>query len=106
MVIAEVVRQIEKQAILALDGSDLPSLLEACETIGVVDTCLAGPIRILSLGGHVLVQEQTPEGEVLLRRSGSRETAEKFVEQRLAVSERMWDGCGCKVDYHQEIETA
>ena len=29
-----------------------------------------------------------------------RETAERFVEDRLSDYERMWDGCGCKIEYH------
>ncbi len=52
------------------------------------------------LDGYSLVQEETPDGQILLRRLGSREAAEEFVEDRLATYERMWDGCGCKVDYH------
>jgi len=95
----DVIQQIESQAIIALDAEDLPMLIEASDTIRADDTCVAGWIRILSLGGHVLVQEQTSEGEVLLRRLSSRDSAEEFVEHRLTAYERMWDGCGCKIDY-------
>jgi len=28
------------------------------------------------------------------------ETAAKFVEERLDIYEKMWDGCGCKVKYY------
>ncbi len=101
----EVIRQIKKLAILALDRKDLEKLLDDSDTIRADDTCVAGWIRILTLGGHVLVQEEAPEGDVLIRRFDSHETAERFVEQRLATYERMWDGCGCKIDYQQEPES-
>lgn len=101
----DLIDQIEKQAILSLGPGDLPKLLEAADTIRADDTCLAGWIRILSIGGHVAVQEQTPDGEILLRRLASREAAERFVDRRLADYERMWDGCGCKIDYHLRCDT-
>jgi hypothetical protein len=96
----ELIDRMERQTILTLDREDLPKLLEVAETLRADDTRLAGWIRILSIDGHVAVQEETPEGEVLLRGLVSREAAEGFVERRLADYERMWDGCGCRIDYH------
>jgi len=96
--------QLGKQAIIALDGEILPELLEAAKIIRADDTCVAGWIRILGIEGYFVVQEQTPEGEVLIRRLNSREAAEQFVELRLSSYERMWDGCGCKIDYHQDFK--
>jgi len=100
----EMIRQIEEQAILALEAEDLATLLEAADTLRADDTCLAGWIRILYLAGHVVVQEETPDKEILLRRLDSREAAERLVESRLSTYERMWDGCGCKIDYRQKPE--
>lgn len=100
MEVRELVVEIEQQAIIAFDGEALPELLEAAEVIRADDTCVAGWIRILRIGGHFAVQEQTPDGEILVRRLISREAAERFVEDRLNDYERMWDGCGCKIDYH------
>jgi hypothetical protein len=96
----DLIEQTEKRQIVSLDPEDLPKFLAVADTIRADDTCLAGWIRILSVDGRIVVQEQTPEGEVLLRRYDSREAAERFVERRLADYERMWDGCGCKIDYH------
>jgi len=100
MEVRELVAKIKQQAIIALDGEALPVLLEAAEVIRADDTCVAGWIRILRINDHFAVQEQTPDGEVLVRRLISREAAERFVEDRLTDYERMWDGCGCKIDYH------
>ncbi len=102
----EVIDQIERQTIIALDAEDLPMLIEASDTIRADDTCVAGWIRILSFEGYILVQEQTPESEVLLRRLSSRDSAEEFIEHRGASYERIWDGCGCTIDYqHQPADS-
>jgi hypothetical protein len=100
----ELIRQFGKLSILALDEGDLAGLLEVADTLRADDTCLAGWIRVLAVGGQILVQEETLDKEILLRRLDSREAAERFVEHRLSTYERMWDGCGCKIDYHQESE--
>jgi hypothetical protein len=96
----ELIEGLGEGEVLSLGPGELPRLLEVAETIRAEDTRLAGWIRILSLDGRVLVQEETPDGEVLLRRLGSRTSAERFVQRRLADYERMWDGCGCRIDYH------
>jgi hypothetical protein len=56
-------------------------------------------IRILSVDGTILIQEETPDREVLARAMATREDANTFVNKRLEIYERMWDGCGCKIDY-------
>ena len=94
------IAQIEDAAIVALDAEALPGLLEMADVIREDDTCVAGWIRILLINEIFAVQEQTSDGEILVRKLVSREAAEHFVEDRLNVYERMWDGCGCKVDYH------
>ena len=95
----EVVREISKNVVMKIDRDDLTTLLERAETIREEDTTLAGVIRVLSLDGLVLIQEETPEGEVLVRRMASTEAAYELLDRRLADYERMWDGCGCKIDY-------
>jgi len=90
--------QIEKQAIIALDGEILPELLAEVEIIRADDTCVGGWIRILVIGEHFVVQEKIPDGDVLIRRLYSREAAERFVERRLAAYQPLWDGCACTIE--------
>jgi hypothetical protein len=100
----QVLEQIRMQALVCLDEPSLDALLQAADIVRDDDTCLSGRIRILSLGGLAMVQEQTPEGEILIRRIRSLEAAQSFVDDRLGTYERMWDGCGCKVDYNHQPE--
>jgi len=104
MTAPDFVEQVDRQGLVTLDERSLHMLLETAEIVRDDDTCLAGRIRILFLDGFVMVQEQTQDGRVLLRRFGSRKAAESFVDDRLATYERMWDGCGCKVDYDRQPE--
>jgi hypothetical protein len=85
--------------IVTATQEELLELLEAAEVLSDQDTLVAGHLRVLGLSGLILVQEETPEGQLLVRRAESVEAAQALVADRLATYERMWDGCGCKVDY-------
>lgn len=95
----ELVQKTANGAVVEIDRDELSVMLEAFETARAVDTGLAGWIRVLSIEGERIVQEETQDGQVLLRRFGSPEAADAFVDRRLADYDRMWDGCGCTIDY-------
>ena len=99
MEIRELISLLEERAVVALDQDGLNKLLELAEVIREDDTGIAGRIRILRIGECFAYQEQTPDGEILVRRMNSREAAERFLEDRLRDYDRMWNGCGCKIDY-------
>jgi hypothetical protein len=96
----EIIREISEKPVLKIDREELTAILEEAEVIRSEDTALAGWIRILSIAAQVVVQEETPERDVLIRRFASVDAANKLVDERLADYERMWDGCGCKIDYY------
>jgi len=35
-----------------------------------------------------------------VRRLGGEDEARAFIRDRLDTYDRMWDGCGCKIDYY------
>jgi hypothetical protein len=88
---------------VTLDERELEALLGHARRLRDVDAGLWGTIRLLELdpGSLVLVQEQSDKHELLVRRFADRAAAEAFIEARLATYERMWDGCGCRVDYYR-----
>jgi hypothetical protein len=92
MDIADLTRGIEAGRGVSLAAEDLAPLLAHTATLFDHDTSIAGHIRILGFDGLVLVQEQTPEGELFVRQLPSEEAARRFVDARLAAYERMWDG--------------
>jgi hypothetical protein len=86
---------------LDLSPDELTALLEEADLVREEDTCISGMIRILRLRNTVMVQEETPEDEIVVRIRPTVKAAEEFVAGRLETYERMWDGCGCKVDYSE-----
>jgi hypothetical protein len=99
MKIADLIAKVKRRPFVSITREDLASLLQSATTLRADDTLLAGWIRILSFGETIIVQEETPEGEILLRQMPSQEEADKLVQERLATYERMWDGCGCQINY-------
>jgi hypothetical protein len=97
----QLVSNLQSQAPIPVDRDVLVGLLEAAEVLRQENTCVAGFIRVLSIDGAILVQEETPEGKALARRMRSIEDANNFVDARLGTYERMWDGCGCTIDYFE-----
>ena len=90
------------RGIVVRQPDELSGLIESAELLREDDTHIAGKIRILRVGDRILVQEQEPETRnLILREFPSQGEAEKFVEDRLETYDRMWDGCGCKIDYHK-----
>jgi uncharacterized lipoprotein YehR (DUF1307 family) len=54
----------------------------------------------LKIDGDLLLQEKTTKDEFLIRRMKSKEEAEELIKHRLEIYNRMWDGCGCRVNYY------
>ena len=88
---------------VSIDEGELAALLASTRQLREADAGLWGKIRLLQLEptGLVLVQEISDKREILVRRFDDASTAEAFIDARLATYERMWDGCGCRVDYYR-----
>jgi hypothetical protein len=99
--IGEIIREVSKQVVVEIDRDHLAAVLERAEVVREEDTTLAGWIRVLALDEQVLVQEETPDRNVLIRKLASIDQANRLVDRRLADYERMWNGCGCKIDYYR-----
>ena len=99
---AMLLKAFENTSRVSLTSEELDDLLAAATIVREEDSCISGMLRILRLeNGTIVVQEETPKKEVLVRTRPSLEAAQEFVSGRLEVYERMWDGCGCKVNYEE-----
>ncbi|MEJ2188582.1 MAG: hypothetical protein P8Y93_04040 [Acidobacteriota bacterium] len=97
---AMLLKAFENTSRVSLTSEELDDLLAAATIVREEDSCISGMLRILRLeNGTIVVQEETPKKEVLVRTRPSLEAAQEFVSGRLEVYERMWDGCGCKINY-------
>lgn len=64
------------------------------------DTRMRGMILVVeSTVGLAVVEQPSPASRVV-RAMANRDEVRSFVQDRLAAYDRMWDGCGCRIDYY------
>ena len=96
----ELMHKLDEQFVVLRPQSDLEIILNEAREVEMHDTLISDYIRIMSYQNRIFTQELTLKNEVALRGFESLEKAQEFVRDRLSVYEKMWDGCGCKVDYY------
>ena len=101
MGIKEIIIRAKKEACLKINGKDLELLLSKCKVVEEKDTLVSGKLRLLMYQNNLLIQEKSNKGELLIRLMQNEVEANKFIDDRLETYDRMWDGCGCKVDYYK-----
>lgn len=101
MGIDKILKSLRSKNWIVIDEHDLETLLASSKKIREERPAGAGPIRVLVAGKDVLVQETSDKGEVVLRRFESEEDAARYVSDRIDTYDRMWDGCGCRIDYFE-----
>lgn len=97
----KVLNKLDAQTIVILRDEELSSLMEETEVLEEKDTYFRDKVRILGSRDIFLIQEKSNKDEILIRKADSLEEGQKFIQNRLAVYENMWNGCGCKVDYYK-----
>jgi len=97
----KIILTAKKKKYLAIDENDLNELLTNSELILEENTYISDKIRLLKIKDDLILQEKTTNDEYLIRIIESKKEAEELIQQRLDIYEKMWDGCGCKVDYYQ-----
>jgi hypothetical protein len=66
------------------------------------DTFIAGDLILVRTELGLAAVEKPKSGERVVTRLGDAATAAAFVQERMSDYERMWDGCGCRIDYYGE----
>lgn len=85
-----------------LTAAEWESLAENFPVEGRHPTQLAGDLLIVRVGETLAAVEAPSRGARVARLLGGSDDARAFVAKRLDEYERMWDGCGVKVDYYGE----
>jgi hypothetical protein len=101
MKIDEIINKLKTQQLLILPIENLDEIIGNVEILEDKDTLMSDHIRILKRNNIILIQEITSKNELAIRIVESIEQASKFVSERMETYERMWDGCGCKVNYYE-----
>jgi hypothetical protein len=96
----ELDRRLRSEGIVTMAATEWEELAEGFEEVERHATFLAGDLVIARGSAGPVAVEQPSSGERVVRRLADDEVR-RFVQDRLDTYERMWDGCGCKVEYYR-----
>jgi hypothetical protein len=85
--------------ILLLDRTEWESVRPAFEVVEEHDTCMSGMLLVVRSAAGLAAVEQPQPDQRTVRPLADMAAARAFVDDRLETYDRMWDGCGCKIDY-------
>jgi hypothetical protein len=91
--------RLRSKGVIPFAPSEWPRVAAAWREIERHATHFAGDLVILQSGDEFAALEQPSPERWLIHHLPDRESAREFVSERLAQYDRMWDGCGCKIDY-------
>jgi uncharacterized lipoprotein YehR (DUF1307 family) len=100
MKLSKTINSVKKIMYLIISEEELDELLSTSELLVEENTYMSDKIRLLKYRDQLILQEKTTKDEYIIRSMNTKEDAEKFINERLEVYNRMWDGCGCKVEYY------
>jgi hypothetical protein len=92
--------RIRSEGIVTLENDVWQDVAHTFEEVERHDTFLAGDLVIARRHG-ILVAIETPTSRRHVVRRLAEDEVRVFVQERLDTYERMWDGCGCKVEYYR-----
>lgn len=93
-------RALLSEPIVRLAAAEWEAVAPAFEEIERHHTVVAGSLVIIRVGGTLAAVEQPRPDQRVVRRFDHDDAMRAFVRERMDTYERMWDGCGCKVDYY------
>jgi len=100
MKIEKIIESAKKKNYSIIPEKDLKELLRHSEILIEKETYISDKIRLLKIGEELILQEKSNKDELIIRTMKSKKEADELIKQRLEIYEKMWDGCGCKVEYY------
>jgi len=92
-------QRLEQESVVRLSADEWERSQDAVTEIERHATGLAGDLVIVRIDDVLAAVESPTTAQRVIRRLESAAEAAAFVAGRLAQYERMWEGCGCKIDY-------
>ncbi len=96
----ELTDRLHARGIVPLPAEVWNALASEFQEIERHATGIAGDLLIIRTTAGPAAVEQPSVTERVVRVLKDDGEVRRFVRERMAQYERMWDGCGCKVDYH------
>jgi hypothetical protein len=101
MKISDVISSAKKKKFLTISRDELNDILTQSKILIEENTYISDKIRLLEYEDELILQEKTTKDEYLIRRMSTQKEAEQLIKERLEIYNRMWDGCGCRIEYYK-----
>ena len=101
MTIDEFNQRLRQQEIITLTAEEWSGLAVHFEEVEHHYTFVVGDLLIVRGDVGLVAVDQETDSKRVARRLASTEEKDQFDQERLDAYERMWDGCGCKIDYNK-----
>jgi hypothetical protein len=101
MTFEDLVDRLRRETVVPLTAAEWGEVGPEFEVVERHPTFLAGELLVVRGAGALFAVEAPSTAERTVRRLADDEAMRRFVRERLDTYERMWDGCGCKVDYYR-----
>ena len=96
----ELVERLSTQPIVPLEVAEWEEIADQFEVTERHPTFIAGELLIVRVDSRYAAVEQPANDKRVVRRLDTLDEVRRFVTGRLEDYERMWDGCGCKINYY------
>ena len=90
---------LERGEIAWITPSEGAEAAALAEVVTIPGASFAGGPTLLRHGGRLAALEEARADAWALRPLADEDEARSFLERRRAEYDRMWDGCGCRIDY-------
>ena len=100
MTIDELHHRIAEEPFVAVPAAEWTELAARVDEIERHATGLAGDLVVVRIGHDLAAVEEPSPATRLVRRLADADELQRFVRGRMETYDKMWDGCGCKVDYY------
>ena len=97
----EFVTLLRQGKIVILSSEEWQRFSVLFRVLEIHETGVAGQLVVLRGPTGIAIKEESKSGEFVVRPLDDEKKAEEFVQNRMSTYERMWDGCGCKIDYYR-----
>jgi len=95
------IRSLETRRTVALTIPQWEAVRSAFEEVEAHATGLGNDLLVLrGPEGGWFALEWASKDQCVLRRLEDGDAVQRFVTRRLEQYERLWNGCGCRIDYH------
>jgi len=95
----QVMRKLRSGGIVSLSSAEWERLAPRFEVLEIHETRLAGQLLLVRGPAGLAAVERPERGRRVIRPLADETAARAFVKDRLETYDRLWDGCGCHIDY-------